>query len=124
MKKYILFALLLLSFISTSLQAQSKTPLSPEVLAFWKKFQRAVVQNNPAAVAAMTRFPFLYPNETDAAAFLKSYPLIFDSSTRACFAKAKPVPDEGFFNVFCGGNTFMFGRDQGEYKFFSIESRD
>lgn len=124
MKTRLLLAILSLLFLPMTARAQTKVSLASEIVSFWKNFQGAVTQNNPATVAALTRFPFLYPNEINRAAFVKIYPKIFDTKTRLCIAKAQPVPDEGFFNVFCGGNAFMFGQYQGAYKFFSVESRD
>lgn len=122
MKKIIILGFLI--FIPWSGMAETKAVLLPEQLAFWKKFQSAVVQNDSTTVTALTRFPFLYPNEMDAVVFLKTYPRLFDAKTKACFANGKPIPDEGFFIVMCGGNAFLFGPGTGGYQFFSVESRD
>src|SRR6266849_3755055 len=75
--------------------SQSRTTkVDPEFTTFWVKFKAAVARNDKAAVADMTKIPFLLDsNELDRAGFIKQYNSLFTLKMRLCFARARPSRD-------------------------------
>jgi hypothetical protein len=97
----------------------------PAFNAFWVKFKAAVARKDKASVANMTKLPFMLGGEDhDRAAFLKQYPLLFDRSTRRCFAREKPTAEEDYYEIFCGETIFLFGKVDGVWKFVEIGVND
>jgi len=77
-----------------------------DVSAFWKNFKSAVIANEKAKVAEMTKFPMsMYDSKIkDRAEFLSRYGKIFNGEANAagCFAKAEPHKDSGnMYSVYC-----------------------
>lgn len=113
--------LVLLSFPGLVWAGAQGNPPAPSFGPFWRQFSTAVSQNNKEAVASLTHFPL---NEMNRSTFLKNYESLFPSQAKLCFQKVKPHEDSGLFNVFCGGNAYLFHEEDGGYKLFSVESRD
>ena len=76
--------------------------------AFWKKFRSAVIADDKATVAEMTKFPLSMPylekavkNKAD---FLRRYNEIFKGEANAaqCFARAEPRKESGRrYEIYC-----------------------
>ena len=99
--------------------------VDPEFNTFWIKFKAAVARNDRAAVADMTRLPFMLDNkDLDRAAFIKQYSSLFTPKTRRCFARAKPSRDQDSREIFCGQQIFLFAKVDGVYKFTEIGVND
>jgi hypothetical protein len=101
--------------------AQAPKKASPAVQAefegFIAKFRAALKANDSAAVAAMTKLPFMEDKTySDAARFAaKAYPEFFTSKNRACVQRKKAVYDRDgnnndAFHVLCYENIFTFTR--------------
>jgi len=106
--------------------SQSRTvKLDPEFTAFWIKFKAAVAGNDKAAVADMTKLPFLLDSkELDRAGFIKQYSSLFTPKMRRCFARARPSRDQDSMEIFCGQQIFLFAKVGGVYKFTEIGVND
>ena len=115
---------LLLGF-GFGLQAQSQSKSDPRFTAFWTKFKAAVARSDKAAVADMTKLPFLLDSkELDRAGFIKQYSSLFTPKMRRCFAQAKPSRDQDSMEIFCGQQIFLFAKVGGVYKFTEIGVND
>ena len=100
-------------------QAPKKAVAPPELQkefdGFVSKFRAALKANDSAAVAGMTRLPFMADSSIrDAAQFrAKTYPAIFTAKHRACLQRGKAVYDRDGENndnyfIFCGQTIFVF----------------
>ena len=100
-------------------QAPKKAVAPPELQkefdGFVGKFRAALKANDSAAVAGMTRLPFMADSSIrDAAQFrAKTYPAIFTAKHRACLQRGKAVYDRDGENndnyfIFCGQTIFVF----------------
>jgi hypothetical protein len=99
--------------------------IDPAFNAFWTKFKAAVARNDKAAVADLTKLPFMIENkDLDRAAFIKQYASLFTPRVRRCFARAKPTRDQDAYEIFCGQQIFLFGKVDGTYKFTEIGVND
>lgn len=97
----------------------------PAFTAFWVKLKAAVARNDKARVADMTKLPFMLGGENyDRAGFLKQYSVLFDRSTRRCFAREKPTTEGDYYEIFCGETIFLFGKVDGVWKFVEIGVND
>jgi len=95
-------------------------PQAKSFEAFWTEFKAAVTSNNKEAIAGLTKLPYGFEAKgLNRAEFIKECSVLFDSKTRACFRKAKPVKEEkgDSYSVFCGETIFIFARVKGEYRF-------
>ena len=124
--------LILLSFPSVFAQS--------EFSAFCTKFKAAVIANDKAAVAEMTKFPLSMPYGVKAVknkeAFLRRYDEIFKGEANAaqCFTKAKPQKEsDGRYDVYCplkgtpndwenAPNRFMFESTKGGWRFVGLDN--
>jgi hypothetical protein len=98
---------------------------------FIAKFRTALTANDAAAVAGMTRLPFM--NEasiSDAAQFReKIYKPDFTAKNRACIQRGKAVYDrdgennDNFF-IFCGEKIFVFTNTPAGFVFTDIGAND
>jgi len=106
--------------------SQSRTAKAdPEFTAFWIKFKAAVARNDKAAVADMTRVPFMLDNkDLDRAGFIKQYSSLFTPKMRRCFTRARPTSDQDSMEIFCGQQIFLFAKVDGVYKFTEIGVND
>lgn len=120
----VLGILLLLAF-GFGPQVRSQTKSNPEFTAFWTKFKAAVARNDKAAVADMTKLPFMLDSkDVDRAGFIKQYSSLFTPKIRRCFARAKPSRDQESMEIFCGEEIFLFAKVNGVYKFTDIGVND
>jgi hypothetical protein len=105
---------------------QSRTArVDPEFTKFWIKFKAAVARNDKAAVADMTKLPFMLDNkDLDRAGFIKQYSSLFTPKMRRCFARARPSRDQDSMEIFCGQQIFLFAKVDGVYKFTEIGVND
>jgi outer membrane biogenesis lipoprotein LolB len=91
--------------------------------SFWTRFKAALVKDDRAAVAAMTKFRTGDETYLSDKEFLaKWYGEL--RRERRCFARAKPVADQESYSVFCGERIFVFGRIGGAWKFVDIGAND
>lgn len=105
--------------------------LQKEFASFIEKFRAAVKANDPAAVAGMSKMPFV--NHTDmrsAAEFRdKVYKTNFTPKVRACIQRAKAVYDrdgdnnDNFF-IFCGDEIYIFTKTPTGFQFTEIGVND
>jgi hypothetical protein len=116
-------------------QTPKKVTASPEVQkefeGFITKFRVAVKANDPAAVATMTRLPFMAENSVrDAAQFrAKIYATSFTAKNRACLQRSKAVYDRDGNNndsyaIFCGDDIFVFTKTSSGFLFTDISVND
>ena len=126
------FTILALAVASLSgpVLAQDKYKAPPAIQAefntFIAKFRAAVKANDGAAVASMTRLPFLHMSDQyDEPAFRKQvYPKLFTSRIRSCLQREKGVyalDGEGnhSYSLFCDHTIFLMAKDKNatEFKF-------
>ena len=117
-------------------QAPKKKPVAPPALqkefdGFIAKFRVALKANDAAAVAGMTRLPFMKDDGIrDAAQFgQKIYKRSFTPKTRGCLQRGKGVYDrdgennENFF-IFCGEEIFVFTKTPEGFLFTEIGAND
>ncbi|WP_245325283.1 hypothetical protein [Bradyrhizobium sp. CCH5-F6] len=131
----IVLAAALVSLAPTVAQAAKQAVASPalqkEFDAFIEKFRAAVKADDPAAVAAMTKLPFMNESDIrDAAQFrAKTYRTFFTAKNRACLQKNKAVYDrdqeknENYF-IFCGETMFGFSKTPAGFLFTDIGAND
>lgn len=131
---------IVLAFVLTSLalalaQAQKKPVASPaleaEFNAFIAKFRAALKANDPAAVAGMTKLPFMGDKAyADVAQFrAKAYPEFFSAKDRACIQRKKAEygrdgeNNDNYF-VICGESIFTFTRASTGFLFTEVGVND
>jgi hypothetical protein len=108
-----------------ALSQTRKTPLDPAFSAFWIKFKAAIAKNDKQQVADMTKLPFMMDSiDHDRAGFIKEYPKLFTPRMRRCIARAKPMKDQDYYEIFCGDQIFLFGKVDGVWKFVEIGVND
>ena len=116
-------------------QAPKKAVASPalqkEFDGFIEKFRAALRTNDSAAVAGMTRLPFMNDSAIrDAAQFrAKTYPTSFTPKNRACVQRGKAVYDRDdykndYYSVFCGDMIFVFTKTPAGFLFTDIGVND
>jgi hypothetical protein len=125
--RFVISLSLALSFGAAILvHAQSRNvKMDPAFTVFWVKFKDAIAKNEKQRVADMTKLPFMIGGvDRDRAGFLKEYPKLFTPRMRRCFARAKPTKDQDYYEIFCGGQIFLFGKVEGIWKFVEIGVND
>ena len=131
----IMLAAALLNLAPAVAQAPKKAVASPalqkEFAGFIEKFRAALKTNDSAAVAGMTRLPFMNDSAIrDAAQFrAKTYPTSFTAKNRACIQRSKAVYDRDQENndnyfVFCGDLIFGFTKTPTGFLFTEVGSND
>jgi hypothetical protein len=127
-KRLFVVSVAALFLLGVALKAPSKSrtaKLDPEFNAFWIKFKAAVARNDKAAVADMTKLPFMLDSkDLDRAGFIKQYSPLFTLKVRRCFARARPTRDQDSMEIFCGQQIFLFAKVDGVYKFTEIGVND
>ncbi|WP_245324667.1 hypothetical protein [Bradyrhizobium sp. AT1] len=116
--------------------ARAKDPVaSPAVQkefdGFIEKFRAALKANDSAAVAGMTRLPFMNDKAIrDAAQFAaKTYRTEFTAKNRACLQRGKAVysrddyKNDSYF-IFCGDLIFVFSKTPAGFLFTDISVND
>lgn len=74
-------------------------------------------RNDGAAVASLTRLPFLFEGmPRDRRGFLAIYPRLFDTGVRRCLARAVPVAEDGAKVLFCRPYAFYFRPVNGAWR--------
>ena len=117
--------------VAQAKNAVASPALQKEFDGFIEKFRAALKANDSAAVAAMTRLPFM--NESgihDAAQFrAKTYTTFFTAKNRACIQRGKAVYDRDQekndnYLVFCGESIFVFTKTPAGFLFTDISVND
>jgi hypothetical protein len=111
--------------------AVASPALQKEFDGFIGKFRAALKANDSAAVAGMTRLPFMNDGSIrDAAQFHeKVYKREFTAKKRACIQRGKAVYDrdgennDNFF-IFCGEDIFTFTRTPAGFLFTEVGVND
>jgi hypothetical protein len=76
---------------------------------FLRQFRSAVATQDAAAIAGMTRLPFLYEGEgLGREAVADVVPTLFTPAVRACFDQAVPLAEEDARVIFCSPYAFYF----------------
>jgi hypothetical protein len=120
-----LMVLLVLGGVPQVLSHGQTAKVDPEFNTFWIKFKAAVARNDKAAVADMTKLPFMLDSkDLDRDGFIKQYSSLFTAKMRRCFARAKPSRDQESMEIFCGQQIFLFAKVDGVYKFTEIGVND
>ena len=94
---------------------------------FWAQFKTAVASKNKEAIAAMTKFPFVYRSSIlTKADFMKQCDAIFSAKVQRCLGNAKAVKadDRDSYSVFCGETIFVFEKGNGGYQFTDVGEND
>ncbi|HEV7329175.1 MAG TPA: hypothetical protein VGN91_29285 [Bosea sp. (in: a-proteobacteria)] len=123
------------SFAPALAQAPGKAVASPAVQKefsdFIGKFRAALKANDPAAVAAMTKLPYMGDASiADAAQFrAKVWPSDFNAKNRACLQRTKPVYDRDgarneVYAIACGGSIFTFTRTSAGFQLTDVDVAD
>ncbi len=115
--------------------AQAPKKAAPAVQAefdgFIAKFQAALKANDSAAVAGMTRLPFMgdktYSNAAQFGA--KGYQEFFTPKDRACVQRKKAIYDRDgenndTYHVLCSGTIFTFTRTPAGFFFTDVGVND
>ena len=106
----ILLAFLLVAVPLAATAAQA----DPAFEAFLQRFRAALRAQDGAALADLTRLPFLFENRPrDREAFIRIIPKLFDAQTTRCLLKARPVPEADAQVLFCRPYAFYFRRSSG-----------
>lgn len=93
--------------------------------AFWVKFKTAITKKDKAAVASMTKLPYLLDSkQLNKEQFIANYDKIFAKNIAKCFAKAKPESDKGNYLVFCGEEIYYFNKEKDKWLFTEIGVND
>jgi len=111
--------------------AVASPALQKEFDGFIEKFRAALKANDSAAVAGMTRLPFMNDSTIrDAAQFrAKTYASSFTTKNRACLQRGKAIYDrdqdknDSYF-VFCGELIFVFTKTPAGFLFTDISVND
>ena len=119
------------AFAQAAKQAVASPALQKEFDGFIGKFRAALKTNDSAAVAGMTRLPFMADSSIrDAAQFrAKTYPAIFTAKHRACLQRGKAVYDrdgesnDNYF-IFCGQTIFVFTKTPAGFLFTETGAND
>ena len=105
--------------------------LQKEFDGFMEQFRAALKANDSAAIAGMTRLPFMNDSAIrDAAQFrTKTYATFFTAKNRACIQNGKAVYDRDqekndYYSVFCGQHMFVFTKTKAGFLFTDIGAND
>lgn len=114
-------------------QAPKKAPpaVQAEFEGFIAKFRAALKADDAAAVAGMTKLPFMGDKAySDAAQFrAKGYQEFFPAKDRACVQRKKAVYDRDgenndSYHVLCSGTIFTFTRTPAGFLFTDVGVND
>ncbi|WBL75727.1 hypothetical protein I3J27_22105 [Bradyrhizobium xenonodulans] len=115
----------------TPKNAVASSALQKEFDGFIEKFRTALKTNDSAAVAGMTRLPFMNDSAIrDAAQFrAKTYGTFFTAKNRACIQRGKAFYDRDqenndYYSVFCGQHIFVFTKTPAGFLFTDIGVND
>ena len=112
-------------------EAVASPALQREFDDFIAKFRAALKANDSAAVAGMTRLPFMNDDSIrDAAQFReKIYKRKFTAKTRACIQRGKTVysrdgDNNDSYAIFCGRDIFTFTKTPAGFLFTNVDAND
>lgn len=107
-------ALLLLPLLAAAPLARAE----PDFAAFQARFRAAVARQDAAAVAALTRLPFLFEGRPqDEQGFRRHvWPLLFDAPQRRCLLSSQAVSEGGDRVIFCAPYAFYFDATGGDWR--------
>jgi hypothetical protein len=115
------------AFAQAPKEAVASPALQKEFAGFIAKFRAALKANDSAAVAGMTRLPFMkHSSIRDAAQFReKIYKGDFTAKNRACIRRGKAIYDRDGLNndnyfIFCGHLIFVFTKTPAGFLFTEI----
>lgn len=119
------------AFAQAPKSAVASPALQKEFTEFIAKFRAGLKANDSAAIAGMTRLPYV-ENEAklDAAQFrAKVYPDIFTAKNRACVQRGKATYDRDGLNnhnyfIFCGELIFVFTKTPTGFMFAEVGTND
>ena len=114
-----------------SKEAVASPALQKEFDGFIEKFRTALKANDSAAIAGMTRLPFMNDSAIrDAAQFrAKTYSTFLTGKNRACIQRGKAVyvrdqeNNDNYF-VFCGEDIFVFTKTPAGFLFTDVSAND
>jgi len=119
------------AFAQAPKKAVASPALQKEFAGFIEKFRAALKANDSAAVAGMTRLPFMNnASIRDVAQFReKVYKPDFTAKNRACIQRGKAVYDRDQENndnyfIFCGENIFVFTKTPAGFIFTEVGVND
>ena len=119
------------AFAQAPKKAVASPALQKEFDGFIAKFRAALKANDFAAVAGMTRLPYMNDSSIrDAAQFrAKIYLPDFTAKNRACIQRGKAVYDRDGENndnyfIFCGEDIFVFTKTPAGFLFTEIGHND
>jgi hypothetical protein len=119
------------AFAQAPKQAVASPALKAEFETFIAKFRIAVKANDSAAVAGMTRLPFMEDKTySDAAKFrAKAYPEFFTAKNRACLQRIKAIYDRDGdnndnYHITCSESIFTFTRTPAGFLFTDVGVND
>ena len=119
------------AFAQAPKKAVASPALQKEFDGFIEKFRAALKANDSAAVAGMTRLPFMNnASIRDAAQFReKVYKPDFTAKNRACIQRGKAVYDRDQENndnyfIFCGEDIFVFTKTPAGFLFTEVGVND
>ena len=119
------------AFAQAPKKAVASPALQKEFAGFIEKFRAALKANDSAAVAGMTRLPFMNnASIRDVAQFReKVYKPDFTAKNRACIQRGKAVYDRDQENndnyfIFCGEDIFVFTKTPAGFIFTEVGVND
>ena len=119
------------AFAQAPKKAVASPALQKEFDGFITKFRAALKANDSAAVAGMTRLPFMNDSSIrDATQFReKVYKPDFTAKNRACIQRGKAVYDRDGENndnyfIFCGEDIFVFTKTPAGFLFTEVGVND
>lgn len=119
------------AFAQAPKPAVASAAVQKEFEGFIGKFRVALKANDPAAVAAMTKLPYMGDAAiADAAQFrAKAWPRDFTAKNRACLQRSKPVYDRDgasneIYAIACGGSIFTFTRTPAGFQLTDVDVAD
>jgi hypothetical protein len=119
------------AFAQAPKKAVASHALQKEFDGFITKFRAALKANDSAAVAGMTRLPFMNDSSIrDATQFReKVYKPDFTAKNRACIQRGKAVYDRDGENndnyfIFCGEDIFVFTKTPAGFLFTEVGVND
>ena len=119
------------AFAQAPKKAVASPALQKEFDGFITKFRAALKANDSAAVAGMTRLPYMNDSSIrDATQFReKVYKPDFTAKNRACIQRGKAVYDRDGENndnyfIFCGEDIFVFTKTPAGFLFMEVGVND
>jgi len=124
-KKLLLTGALCAGFCFSATSAFAQTDFD----AFWARFKTAVIRNDKATVASLTRFPLYMPfgikNIRTKAKFLADYNGIMnmEANVRRCFAATKPERVEKRYGVWCTFKSYPESSEDRPIEYYFIKTK-